>query len=154
MLAVPRRGGRCVLATGVELFARVLADRLQHPVAAVFLLLLQHHQRLLHQRADQVEHVERVDRLGTANRLGRGEVEAADEYTEPLQQALLFVVEKVVGPVHQRAQRLLPGLQGAGAPGEQLEAVLQPDVDVGDRQQLDPRRRQFQRQRDALQPRH
>ena len=61
--------------------------------------------------------------------------------------------QQVVGPVDQRAQRLLPLLQHACAAGQDLVAVLQPRVDVGHRQRPHARGRQFERQRNAFEPR-
>ena len=80
---------------------------------------------------EQVDDVEVLERLHAAHLLGRCQVEAADEDRQAAQDALLVLVQQLVGPVHQRAQRLLPLLQHAAAAGEQLVAILQPGVDVG-----------------------
>ena len=50
---------------------------------------------------------------------------AADEDRQPSEQAPLVFEEEVVAPVHDGTQRLLAGQRGAGAAGEQREAVAE-----------------------------
>ena len=66
------------------------------------------------------------------NRSDGREVEAAREHRQPREQDLLAVLQQVVRPVDQRAQRLLARLQRAIAAGQQLVAVVEALVDVGD----------------------
>ena len=80
-----RRDRRGVVALR-QLLARVLADGLEHQVARAVVALLEHHERLLDQRREQVQHVLAVQRIAAAHRFGRGEVEAADEHAEPIEQ--------------------------------------------------------------------
>ena len=95
-----------------------------------------------------------VEWIGAADRLGRLEGEAAGEYRQAREEGLLLLVQQVVRPVDQRPQRLLARLQRAVPAGQDLVAVVEPLVDVGDRERAHPRRCQLQRQRNALEPRH
>ena len=123
-----RRGGIAGLR---EFLARVVANRFQHAVAHAFVALVGHHQRLVDQRCHEVEHVGRLQRLGTADLLGGLEVETADEHGQPAQHRSLGRVEQVVGPVDQRTQRLLTLQQHPAASGQQPVAILQPRVELG-----------------------
>ncbi len=58
-------------------------------------------------------------------------VAAANEDGQPGEQAPLVVEEEVVAPVHDRPQRLLAGQRGAGAAGQQREAVAESLVQRG-----------------------
>ena len=60
--------------------------------------------------------------------------------------------QQVVAPVERRPQRLLARQRRPAAAGQQPEAVVQPRGDLLDRQRPHPRRRQLERQRDAVQP--
>ena len=60
--------------------------------------------------------------------------------------------QQVVAPVERRPQRLLARQRRPAAAGQQPEAVVQPGGDLLDRQRRHPRRRQLERQRDAVQP--
>ena len=152
MVAVPRRDRRGVVALG-QLLARVLADRVEHEVARAVVAFDEHHERLLDQRLQQVEHVRAGERLDAAHRFGRGEIEAADEHAEPVEHDLLFGREQLIRPVDEGAQGLLPLLQDARAAGQQLVAVLQAGIDVGDGERADARRGELERQRDPFQAR-
>src|SRR5439155_23827781 len=88
---------------------------------------------------------------GRADRLGRFEGEAAGEDGEPGEESLLVSVEQPVAPVERLAQRLLTGRKVAGACREQLETLSQTRAHSLGGQQLRPRRRQFDRQRKAVQ---
>ena len=122
VVAVPRRDRGRVVALG-QLLAHVLADRFEHQVARAVVAFHEHHERLLDQRLQQVEHVLGGERLDAAHRFGRGEIEAADEHAEPVEHDLLFGREQLVRPVDEGAQGLLPLLQDARAAGQQLVAV-------------------------------
>ena len=62
----------------------------------------------------------------------------------------LVRLEQVVAPVERRAQRLLARKRRAAPAGEQLEAVLQADVDLVDRQRVRARRSELERERNAV----
>jgi hypothetical protein len=81
--------------------------------------VIEHHERLLDQRLEQVDDVHRRKRLCSAHFFGGGEVEAAHEDAEPGQDLLLVGAQQNVGPVDQRAQRLLSFQQDASAAGQQ-----------------------------------
>ncbi len=153
VLAVADRRGLGFAAL-VELLARVITNGFEHAVASPVVALFQHHQRLLDQRADEVEHVVAGQRVRATDLLGGRHVEAADEDAEPAEEGLLRLGQQLVRPVDKRTKRLLPFLEHAGAAGEDLVAVLEPGVDIGHRQRTHPRRRQFERQRDALEAHH
>ena len=149
MVAVPRRDRRGVVAPG-QLLASVLADRVEHEVARAVVAFHEHHERLLDQRLQQVEHVLAGERLDAAHGFGRGEIETADEYAKPVEHDLLFGREQLVRPVDEGAQGLLPLLQDARAAGQKLVAVLQAGIDVGDGERADARRGELERQAGCL----
>ncbi len=152
VVAVPHRDLRGVVPP-IEILARELADRLELPVARAEIALVDHHQRLLDERRQQIEHVDRVERLAAAYRLRRVEIEAADEDGQSLQQPLLGLLQHVVRPRDERAQRLLALEQHAPAAGQKLEAVLQPLVDVLDGHRAHPRGGELERERNAFEAR-
>ncbi len=98
----------------------------------------------------EIEDVLGRERIRAADFLGRREIEAAGEDAQALEQPLLVLVQQVVRPRDQRAQRLLALEQHAAAAGEQLEAVVQALVDVLDGQRAHPRGGELQRERNAL----
>src|ERR1700687_1497990 len=55
-----------------------------------------------------------------------------------------------MAPVERCPQRLLPWQRGSLAPGEQLEAVVEPSHDLFDAENLDPRGRQLDGKRDHV----
>ena len=148
MVAVSPRDRRGIVPQG-QLLARVLANGLEHQVARAVVAFLEHHQRFLDQRLQQVEHVLAGDRLHATHHFGRGEIEAANEHAEPVEHDLLFGRKQLVRPVDQRAQGLLPFLQDARAAGQQLVAVLQAGIDVGDGERADARGGELDRQRES-----
>ena len=144
---VPAADGVALARFGEALLG-VLANRLEHPVARrgeCFALDAEH--RLVVQRRQQREH--RVLVVSCGDMDGGGERTAACEHREPAKQLLLRRREMVVAPVHRRLQRLVPG-QGAAAPGEEAEAVVEPGPDLVDREHGDARRGELDRQRDAV----
>ena len=108
MVAGVTAGERIGLAGLVQPFERILADRLEHPVA----LGREADQALLDQR------LQRVD-VGAADLLGRVQGAAAGEDREGADDALLFLGKQVVAPVDRRPQRLLPRV-GVAATLEQV----------------------------------
>ena len=108
--------------------------RLQQPVPGPLALLLEHDQRLLDERSDQIEDILRRDRLRAADRLGCLQVETAGEDAQPVEDDLLVLLQQIVGPAHQRPQRLLALQCDATAAGEEFEAIVQSGVDVAYRQ--------------------
>src|ERR1051325_7938622 len=70
---------------------------------------------------------------------------------ESLEQGFLAVFQQIVTPVDERPQRLLSWQRRAAASGEESEAILQATLQLLDGQRAYPRRRQFDRQGDAVQ---
>jgi hypothetical protein len=121
-----------------EPLPRVLADRLEHPVASV-------------RRTDEVlvdQGLERVE-VGVGDLLGRFERAAPGEGRESREQLLLLPCEEVVRPGDRRAERLLAGV-GVAAASEQVEALRQPLEDLRRREDTRARCRQFDRQRQVV----
>ncbi len=135
---VPVTDGACVL----ELFERVLTDGLEHAEPAVGT----GQQALVGERRDPVE------RLEPAHRLGGFEREAAGEHAELREQPLGLRFEQVIAPADRGAQRLLALRRVAGAAAEQIEPAREPVEDVLRREDLDPRRRELDRQRESVEP--
>ncbi len=100
----------CLALTG-EPLARVLADRLEHPVA----LVRETEQALLDERLQRVE-------VGVRDILGGFEGAAAGEDGERSNEALLFLGKEVVAPGDRRPQRLLACI-GVPASPEQIESL-------------------------------
>jgi hypothetical protein len=100
----------CLALTG-EPLARVLADRLEHPVA----LVRETDQALLDERLQRVE-------VGVRDLLGGFEGAAPGEHGESSNEALVFLGKKVVAPGDRRTQRLLACI-GVPASPEQIESL-------------------------------
>jgi hypothetical protein len=130
---------------------RELAHGLQQPVARRVRTGLGQHQRLVHQPREQVQHLVRVDIIPRAHRLGRLQVPATCEDRQAAEEGPFLGTEQRVAPRQRRAQRLLPRRPGAVAAGQQAHAIVQAVEDLPRGQRPDPRRRQLQRQRDAVQ---
>ncbi len=149
-----------------ELVERELPDAVQHPEPRLGRGLgLLPDQAALHQPVEGVHHVvvdlavgaERADRASTvraerADGLRRLQGEAPGEYGQPAEHRLLAGVEQVVAPADGVPQCALPVRQVARAAGEQLQRAAHPLQDGRRRQHPDLRRRELDRQGQALQP--
>ena len=93
-----------------------------------------------------------IDSVTGAHVLGGFERPPAGERRESPQQLAFGVREQVVAPVDGRFQRSLPPDRRPARPGEQSKAIVEARVDLLDRQHLQPRRRQLDRQRDPVEP--
>ena len=91
-----------------EALEPVLAHGLEQAVADLRVPVLGDHQRLVDQRAEQVEHVLALDPLAGADLLGRLEGKAAGEHGEAAKQRPLVVGEQLMAPVDRGAQGLEP----------------------------------------------
>ena len=100
-------------AAGVELLGGVLTDHLQQPVSRDTLTFVAFHQRLRHQRREQLERLELVGADTRRDRDGGVEVEAADAHRQTIEQRAFVVGEQVVGPVDGGAQGLVSFQAGA-----------------------------------------
>ena len=136
----------------------VLADRLQQPVlglgvAVAIDVVVDLHEALVDEPAEQVEHRPRVEIAGRrAERLGQAEPERTRAHRQPTQQTALVVVEQVVAPRHRRQQGLLSRQRRAGAAGQQPEPLVEITGDPLRRQLPAACRGELDGQRDAVEP--
>src|SRR5712671_5826699 len=111
-MTVANRAG---LAALLEAFARKLADRLEHQQARLVVVGLAAQQAVIGQVVEPGQHIATDLLGGPADELGLFEVRASREDREPIQEALLVLVEHLVAPVDCAAQRLLTSRQISGA---------------------------------------
>ena len=143
-----RQGGR--LAGRDELLARVLADRLEHPVS--HRVAIHEHERAVDEAGQAILEIERIHPVGVvADDPGRHRDRPAPaEHRQAPEQAAILVGEEVPAPVDQRVERLLARDSRPTTPGQQAEPVAQPHGDVVRRHGRDARRGELDRQRDAV----
>ena len=117
--------GSCSAAC-VQVLLRVLADRFEHAIAHTTVIIGHcDDERLVDQLCDDVDDVQRIERVVTEHHLGGGEVGTTGEHRERLQGATLGVVEEVVGPVDGVPQRLVTLDRRATPTRQQFEALVQ-----------------------------
>ena len=150
VVAVTRPDG-IGLAGFAELFQRVLAHGFQQPVAGSASAVVGHHQRLVHQQGQLIEHLIALHLTATGDRLGRGQVEPTQKHRQPAKQHPLRLGQQRMRPIHRGAQGLLATHRGARTPGQQPEPVTQTIEYLGRRQSPHPCCRQLDRQRHAIQ---
>lgn len=85
----------------------VVMDGFEQPVTDPAGDVVSLDEALVDQGVNQVENLELLDLSARAHRLGGGKVEAAREHREAGDRGLLGGRQQVIGPVHQRSQRLL-----------------------------------------------
>ncbi len=118
------------LARSVQLLQRVGAGGLQQAVAPVRNAGVGRHERLGDEARDGVDDIEGVEILA-ARHLRRGlQGEAAGEGPKPAEDGGVALGQQAVAPVKRCGERALTRQSGAAAPGEQAEAVVQPDEHV------------------------
>ena len=78
--------------------------------------------------------------------------EAAGEDAEPPEHGLLVRRQQAVAPFQRRAQRLMPAQHDARARSEHVEAFVEARAQAFDAEQRHPRRGEFDRERNAVQP--
>jgi hypothetical protein len=115
------------------------------------MVLAHRDQRAVHQHGEKVEDVVRMHAIAGADVLRRFQREAAAEDRQAPQQHTRVVGQQLVAPVNGGAQRAMPRDRRAAA-RQQPEDIVEPVPDVARRQYPRPRGRQFERQRDAVQP--
>ena len=135
-VSAKRRAARLLLG---EALACEFADRLEHREPP----LPFPDEALVDERGQGVQ-------VALAHGLGRLERPAPGEDREPRQSLLLVLLEQVVAPGDRRPQRLLPFGCVPGPAGEEREPLLQPSEQGIGRQDLDARRRQLDRERQAV----
>ena len=132
---------------GGEPVVPVLAQRLQQAIARFAPHRLHHDERLVHEgRQDVEDAVVGTDRLDGIEREGPG------EHGQPPKQRGLGRVEQRVAPVDGFAQRPVPRHGRSAGGDEQLEGVVEPSRDLLGREHAHSRRRQLDRQRNAVEP--
>ncbi len=134
-----------------EPFARILADGLEETVPArAGTLAVSHHQRLIDQPRQQIEHVALVDAVAAADLLGGLERPAGGEHGQTAEQLTFDMRQQLVAPVHGRLERPLPRDGCARAAGEQAEPVLQTRLDLLRRQDDDASGRELDGEGNAI----
>src|SRR5215212_5207650 len=89
-------------------FEGVLAYRFQHPVTRGPFRQRSHHERLIHQPPEQVEHVLGTNTSVDANGLRRLQSKTAGEDRQPAEELLLRSVQQVVAPIQRSPYGALP----------------------------------------------
>lgn len=105
---------------------------------------------LVHQPAEQVEHILRRKPVTSADILGRLKLEPPGESGHAAEEHPLGLGQQVVPPVERGTECLVVWQAGPRPSGEQPEPVFEPGGDLLDRQHLGPRRGQLDRQREAI----
>ena len=133
-----------VLAGGSESLRGELADRLQHPVARLAVLLATSNQALVQQGLQPV-------RVGIAHALRGLVVAASCEDRERTKEPLLLWLQQVVRPLDRRPQRLLPRI-GVPARLQQVEALRQPLDELLRREDDGSGSGELERERQVVEP--
>ena len=136
----------------VEAFPAVLPQRLELGEPGLATGVGGGDEGLVDQPAEHVEDLAGRHLVVGADRLGGGQLAAAGEHRQPGEQAAFVLEQQVVAPVHHRPQGLLAGQGGAGAPGEQPEAVVEPFGHGGQRQRAEAGGGELDGQGQAVQP--
>ena len=150
---VPRRqavGGAGRVAEVVQVSTGVVPYRVEQSVPGGIGRRLDDDQRLVGQRPHQLGHVVGVEVIGGQCRRGRLQVEAGGEDAQATQRRLLGLGQQLVAPVEERFERALALGHRPVATPQEPESILQAGVDLGRREHRDPRRRQLDRQREAV----
>ena len=142
-----------------QTFQRVLPDGLEQPEARFTAAGLHPHQAVVHQRAQRVYHLPATVRIrrgnvvgGAADGLHGGQAERASEHPEPGEQRLLAGRQQAETPVQSAPERPLPLRQVTRPAGQQTQPVAQPRKQRLRGQQLHPGGREFDGQRQPVQP--
>ena len=106
---------------------------------------------LVGERHEAVDHVDAQLGGRAGDRLSRLDVCPPGEHRRPVEEPPAAVIEQVVAPGDGAAQGLLPLGQVPSARGEDLELVLEPAEDRIRGEELDPRGRELDGQRHAVQ---
>ena len=134
----------------LEPLERVLPDRFQLPVTALAALTFEDDERLQRKLGEEVEDLRLLDTSTTANLLRGAEREPAGKDREPAKEHLLLLAKQLVAPVHGRPQRLVACERRAACPREEPETVAESLLDLMEGQCSEPRRRELEREGNAL----
>ena len=126
----------------------VLADGLQHPVPGPGPAVSARTRDLLTSRST-TSRAAAGPRRSTPRRLRQAK--PAGEHRQLAEGTLLRGGQQVIAPVDRRPQRLVPRIGGRPPVGQEPELVRQVRLDLLHRQHAGPRRRQLDRQRQAVQ---
>ena len=107
-------------------------------------------QAFVHHGSHAIEYVDTQVALGVAHRLHAFQRAAAGKDRKPAEQCLLRGIEQAVAPVHRAAKRLLSAGQIPGAARQKVQAAFEAGQHRRRRKQLNARRRQFDRERQAI----
>ncbi len=136
------------LVRRLQALAPVVTHGLEESIPVVpFDIGVDQDERLVDEAGHQVQHVLGVDPVAGTDVLGGFERPPARERREPPQQLALGFREKVMAPVNGGFERSLPPDPRTVRTGEQSKAIVEPGVDLLDRQHLQSHRRQLDRQR-------
>jgi hypothetical protein len=114
------------------------------------MLPFDHHQRLVDQRGEMVEHAPWLEPGVAGDRLGELDGEPAGTDAKPSQHGLLVGLEQVVAPFEGGAQGLVARQRRAHAAGQQPEARVEVVANGAEPEGRGPRCRQLDRQRQAV----
>ena len=146
-----QQGGRLVLLPGLSQQPGAEdPQRLQHhvPGTAIRIRPRRAQQRAVH----QMQH--RRAGAGPGDRLGGLQRERPREHRHRAEHPPLRLTQQLVTPLHGGLQRPLPRRRQPVPPGQQRQPVTNPVQQLRHPERLDPRRRQLDRQRHPVQPRH
>ena len=142
---------RTILARLAELAATVLPDRLQQPEPGPTIVVLTRHDTFGHQSGQGVQHLLAREILTGAHRFCGLQVEAALKHRRAHPQTSLGFGTQLEAAVHGRVERLMTRGRGSSTTSEQPESSVEPTQDLRHRKHGDPRRRQLDSQRIAVQ---
>ena len=133
-----------------QLLLSVLADGLEHLIAAIDRPALDVQHRALDQRRDVFSNAAH-QWLEAARRIGRSDVEVAGEHRQPIEDQLLVCRQQVVRPGHCGAQTAMP-VDRSATSGQQAEPVIQPVQQLRQPERRHRRGGQFDGQGQTVQP--
>ena len=136
-----------------ELVEAELAQGLEQPVARDVGVDELHH-RLVDQVGEQRRDLPGREVVEGAHVLDRVEVEPAGEQAQAPEEPALVGRQQVVGPAHEVAQGAVAGLRGLARAGEELESLVEALRERGGAHGAQPRRRELDRERDAVEAAH
>ena len=134
------------LVAGVKLFKSVGTSGVEQPEQHVLAGHVGGDERFRAQIADAIEHLSGTDIGMSRDCAGRCKVESPGEDREPAQDHSLCAGEKPVAPVQRGTQRLMPRQRRTTAFCQKLKTILDSRGQPADSEQIDPRRRELDRQ--------
>ena len=141
-----------VLADFLELLERICTRHFETVVVGFCTADVCRNQRLVDEIGDARDHLLCCDRFmgsyGDRCLHGEGTVKCR----ETPKNGLLWTGQQIVTPVELRAQRVMPGQRRASPAHQQRKTIVKSRQKALDAEGRDMRRRQFQRQRHAVQP--